>query len=66
VAGKVLDPGKALETYDRVFTQIGWWGIGFGVLMLALSPWLKLWAHGASDTHALPHIEVDGDRQSVI
>jgi POT family proton-dependent oligopeptide transporter len=66
VAGKVLDPGKALETYDRVFTQIGWWGIGFGVLMLALSPWLKHWAHGASDTHALPHTEVDGDRQSVI
>jgi POT family proton-dependent oligopeptide transporter len=64
VAGKVLDPAKALETYSRVFNQIGWWGIGFGVLMLILSPWLSKWAHGASDTHALPHAEVDGDRQS--
>ena len=65
VAGKVLDPAKALQTYNAVFTQIGWWGIGFGVLMLAVSPWLAKWAHGASDTHALPHTEVDGDRQSV-
>ena len=39
VAGRVLDPQKALETYNTVFTQIGWWGIGFGVLMLAISPW---------------------------
>jgi POT family proton-dependent oligopeptide transporter len=66
VAGRVLDPGKALATYNTVFTQIGWWGIGFGVLMLALSPWLSKWAHGASDTHALPHTEVDGDRQSLV
>jgi POT family proton-dependent oligopeptide transporter len=65
VAGRVLDPGKALETYDRVFTQIGWWGIAFGVLMLAISPWLSKWAHGASDVHALPQEPVDGDRQSV-
>jgi dipeptide/tripeptide permease len=61
----VLDPGKALETYNTVFTQIGWWGIAFGVLMLALSPWLSRWAHGASDVHALPQEPVDGDRQSV-
>ncbi len=66
VAGRVLDPARALETYDKVFTQIGWWGIGFGVLMLAASPWLKSWAHGASDVHALPRTEVDGDRQSMV
>ena len=65
VAGRVLDPRLALETYNTVFTQIGWWGIGFGVLMLGVSPWLSKWAHGASDTYALPQEPVDGDRQTV-
>jgi POT family proton-dependent oligopeptide transporter len=52
VAGQVLDPGAALATYVRVFQTIGLWGVGLGVLMLAVSPWLKRWAHGASDTRA--------------
>jgi proton-dependent oligopeptide transporter, POT family len=53
VGGQVLDPAKALATYTHVFTTIGLWGAGAGVLFLALSPWLKRWAHGADDTHAL-------------
>ena len=60
----MLDPAAALATYARVFRDIGLWGVGAGVLMLALSPWLKKWAHGADETHPLSHIEVDGDRQS--
>jgi proton-dependent oligopeptide transporter, POT family len=63
VGGQVLDPAKALATYTQVFAMIGWAGLGAGVLMLVLSPFLKHWAHGASDTHPQP--EVDGDRQSV-
>ncbi len=45
VAGQVLDPAKALATYTHVFGLIGLWGAGAGVVMLALSPWLKKWAH---------------------
>jgi len=65
IAGQVLDPGKALATYVDVFAKIGWAGVGVGVVMLAISPWLKRWAHGASDTHELPQTNapvVDGDR----
>jgi len=63
VGGQVLDPAKALATYTQVFAMIGWAGLGAGVLMLVLSPILKHWAHGASDTHPQP--EVDGARQGV-
>ena len=45
VAGQVLDPAKALTTYVHVFGMIGLWGAGAGVVMLALSPWLKRWMH---------------------
>ncbi|MBS0410511.1 MAG: peptide MFS transporter, partial [Proteobacteria bacterium] len=61
VGGQVLDPAKALATYTQVFAMIGWAGLAAGVLMLVLSPLLKGWAHGASDTHPRP--EIDGDRQ---
>ena len=50
VGGQVLDPGKALATYNHTFLTIGVWGVGAGLLLLALSPWLKGWAHGADDT----------------
>ena len=45
VAGQVLDPAKALATYAQVYSLIGWVGVGAGVAMLALSPFLKHWAH---------------------
>ncbi len=63
IAGKVLDPGKALQGYVHTFFWIGAVGVGVGVFLWLLSPWLKHWAHGASDTDPRP--EVDGDRQSV-
>jgi POT family proton-dependent oligopeptide transporter len=47
VAGQVLDPAKALDTYVRTFQAIGIGGIAIGVLMLAASPWLKKLSHGA-------------------
>ncbi len=46
VAGQVLDPGKALQTYVDVFGQLGWWTIGIGVLLGLASPLLKKLAHG--------------------
>jgi POT family proton-dependent oligopeptide transporter len=69
VAGQVLDPGKALHTYVQVFKMIGFWGLGAGVIMIAASPILKKWAHGASDTEpqqpepTAPTL--DGERQAV-
>ncbi len=45
VAGQVLDPAAALRTYTHVFGMIGLWGVGAGVVFLALSPLLKKWAH---------------------
>ncbi|HZZ90200.1 MAG TPA: oligopeptide:H+ symporter [Caulobacteraceae bacterium] len=49
VGGQVLDPAKALATYVHAFATIGLWGAGAGVALLALSPWLKHWAHGVND-----------------
>jgi POT family proton-dependent oligopeptide transporter len=43
--GQVLDPAKALDTYAHTFWIIGLIGAGAGVVFLALSPWLKHWAH---------------------
>jgi POT family proton-dependent oligopeptide transporter len=45
VGGQVLDPAAALGRYVDVFTQIGWLGIGCGLVLGLLSPWLKKLAH---------------------
>ncbi len=45
VAGQVLDPGKALQTYVEVFEMIGLWGIAIGAGMIVLSPILRYLAH---------------------
>jgi proton-dependent oligopeptide transporter, POT family len=49
VAGQVLDPAKALATYVATFRDIGWVGVGVGVVLLASSPWLNRLAHGVND-----------------
>ena len=54
VGGQVLDPKGALATSLHTFQQIGWVGVGFGVLFLVLAPFIKHWAHGADDTTADP------------
>ena len=54
VAGQVLDPGKALATYAHVYSLIGWFGIGAGVVMMALSPFLKHLAHEVKWVGGLP------------
>jgi POT family proton-dependent oligopeptide transporter len=69
--GQVLDPAGALRTSLGVFDAIGWAGVGFGVLFLALSPFLRGWAHGVNEpggAHGLPEPiapTVDGERQAV-
>ncbi|MFI4975941.1 MAG: peptide MFS transporter [Caulobacterales bacterium] len=58
VGGQVLDPGKALATYVHTFLLIGLYGAGAGVLLIAVSPWLKHWSHGVDD--AANHPQPDG------
>jgi POT family proton-dependent oligopeptide transporter len=69
VAGQVLDPGKSLATYVDVFTKLGIGGVAAGVVMLALSPILKRWVHGADEARPQqpePTAPVaDGERQAV-
>lgn len=69
IGGQVLDAGKSLATYVHVFTQIGLLGVVAGVVFLALSPFLKHWAHGANDTNPQQPEPIaptlDGERQAV-
>ncbi len=64
VGGQVLDPRLALATSVHVFSVIGWAAVAAGAVFLALSPFLKRWAHGATETDAHePNAPVfDGDR----
>jgi POT family proton-dependent oligopeptide transporter len=45
VAGQVLDPQKALQTYLSVFELIGYAGLAVGAGMIVLSPILRYLAH---------------------
>ncbi len=66
VGGQVLDPKAALATSLHVFSVIGWAAVAAGAVFLALSPFLKRWAHGATemgpDVHEPNAPAVDGDR----
>ena len=46
VGGEVTNLKVSLETYVGVFQTIGLVAIGFGILLLAMSPWLNRWMHG--------------------
>jgi POT family proton-dependent oligopeptide transporter len=50
VAGQVLDPGKALQTYVQVFEMIGLWGLALGAGLILLSPILRYLAHPEKST----------------
>ena len=58
VAGRVLDPGKALATYVHVYGLAGWITFGLGVALAAASPILKRLAHGASDLKPSPRADL--------
>jgi POT family proton-dependent oligopeptide transporter len=50
VAGQVLDPDKALQTYVGVFQMIGLWGLALGGALVLLSPLLRYLAHEVPPT----------------
>lgn len=43
VGGEIVDKVAAKENYAIVFGNVGWIGMGIGVLMLAISPIIKGW-----------------------
>lgn len=45
VGGVVTDPKAQLATYADVFSTIGWIGVGIGVVLMVISPWLKRMMH---------------------
>ena len=45
-AGEIQDIGAALATYGSFFSFLLWFGVGFGVFMLLLSPLLRRGMHG--------------------
>ncbi|HEY8574165.1 peptide MFS transporter [Phenylobacterium sp.] len=70
VGGQVTDPALALRTSLEVFNMLGLWGMGLGVVFIALSFFVKRWAHGVNDpdNHEQPEPiapVLDGERQAV-
>ncbi|MEL6244534.1 MAG: MFS transporter, partial [Pseudomonadota bacterium] len=57
VAGQVLDPEAALQTYSTVFWQLGLVSIVLGVILGATSFWLKRLGHGKAGE--LGHMAID-------
>ena len=49
LGGQVLDPKVAFESSLHMFKLIGFWGMGFGVVFILISPFLKKWAHGINE-----------------
>jgi proton-dependent oligopeptide transporter, POT family len=45
VAGVVKDPALQLSNYASVFQTIGWVGVGIGIVLIILSPWLTKAMH---------------------
>ena len=50
IGGEVVDPGAALHTTLKVFSQIGWVTVAFGVGLFVLSFFIKGWSGGVNDT----------------
>ena len=44
--GETADMATALATYTQLFEFLMWFGIGTGVIVIAISPLLKRWMHG--------------------
>ncbi|WP_156679024.1 peptide MFS transporter [Sphingomonas profundi] len=67
VGGMVVDPRAQLDTYADIFGKIGWVGVAIGVVVLALSPWLKRAMHmdPAEADHALAGERAIGEAAAI-
>lgn len=66
IAGQVVDPKGALETYVQVFRAIGIAAIIIGLGFWLLEPFLKKLSHGVDDLRGdIAKTEISGDRSSV-
>ncbi|HEX2560709.1 oligopeptide:H+ symporter [Phenylobacterium sp.] len=70
VGGQVLDSAAALRSSLEVFNMLGLWGMGIGVAFIALSFFIKHWAHGVNEPGGGAQPEpiapvLDGERQAV-
>ena len=72
IGGQVTDPSLALRTSVEVFNNLGWAGIGVGVVFVLASFYLKRWSHGTIDPRAYGRDAPepiaptpDGERQAV-
>ena len=61
LGGQVLDAKAAFDSSLAVFDMLGWWGVGSGVVFIALSFFIKQWAHDAV-VHE-PAEEIPADRR---
>ncbi|MFN7015153.1 MAG: peptide MFS transporter, partial [Bacteroidia bacterium] len=46
IEGEVTDSSVALANYNELFSLLLWMGLGFGILLAAISPILKKYMHG--------------------
>ena len=53
VGGQVLDPAAALHSALQVFTWIGAAGMAFGVVFLAIGPFIRRWGEDADEGEAV-------------
>ena len=70
VGGQVLDPAAAFATSMDGFNKLGWAGVACGMVFIAISFFIKHWAHGVNDPGSHPQPEpiaptLDGERQAV-
>ncbi|HKP79745.1 MAG TPA: oligopeptide:H+ symporter [Phenylobacterium sp.] len=67
VGGQVLDPAAALATSMDGFNKLGWAGVACGGVFVALSFFIKGWAHGADQPPVEAQLitpSVDGEQQA--
>jgi proton-dependent oligopeptide transporter, POT family len=62
VGGQVLDPSAALNSSIESFNMLGWWGVGIGIAFIALSFFIKHWAHGVNEPGPDAALATDGER----
>ena len=43
-----MDPVVSLPVYTDTFATLGWWGVGIGVAVMVVAPWVNRLVHEGS------------------